>query len=35
MVYHPFSAASDINRPKCECDPPLEEGSAMCEDDLA
>lgn len=31
MVYDPFSAASDMDRPKCECDPPLEEGAVMCE----
>lgn len=31
MVYDPFAAASDIDRPGCECDSPLEEESGMCE----
>lgn len=31
MVYDPFSAASDMGRPKCECDPPLEEETVMWE----
>lgn len=30
MVYDPFSAASDINKPECECEPPLVEGAVMC-----